>query len=90
MGAIRMKVRGFKSGRLLWAEDLVFAEVELERLLPALAQEHIDEIKAGRLGMIELEFLDEPDPMQRFFRIGVEQEGMVVPIRIDLDKGPTQ
>ena len=89
MSAIRLTVRGFKSGKLLWEDHLTFAELDLDRLLPTLAMEHIEQIQAGTLGMIELEFVDEPDPLTRFFRIGVEPEGMVMPLRVDLDKEPT-
>jgi len=40
----------------------------------------------GRLIMIELEFLDEPNPLERFFRFGSDPSGMVMPIKVILAK----
>lgn len=92
MGIIRIKVRGFKSGKLVWEREVAFIDIDsvgIDRIIPTLVAEHVEEIKAGTLGMVEMEFLDEADPMHRFFRIGVEPEGMVMPLRVDLDKEPT-
>ena len=35
--------------------------------------------------MIEMEFLDEPDPLQRFWRFGTDPTGMVDPIAIPIE-----
>lgn len=85
-------VRGFKSGKLIFEDHIeMINEADVERLIPTLAAEHAAKMEDGTLGMIEMEFPDEPDPLDRFFRIGVETDGMVAPIEIHLDeKGPTQ
>ena len=36
--------------------------------------------------MLEIEFLDEPDINQRFFRIGTDPRAMVVPIKLKADR----
>jgi hypothetical protein len=38
---------------------------------------------AGTLDMIELEFLDEPNQLERYYRFGVNPDGMVMPIEVD-------
>jgi len=56
--------------------------------LDVLAERHAISLLAlpgGDKHMIEFEFLDEPDPMQRFFRFGTDPAGMVRPSRIGLD-----
>lgn len=44
---------------------------------------HQAEIRNTR-HMIELEFLDEPDPLQRFSRFGTDPRGMVQPISVQM------
>jgi hypothetical protein len=79
---IRLAIRGYTGDQVVF-EDLVTLPVEdLEKLLPNLASEHAHKMAAHELHMIEIEFLDEPDANQRFFRIGTDPSGMVMPIRV--------
>lgn len=82
---VRLAIRGFAAG-VKQFEDLVdVEEFELARILPELAEKHAA-LAAHELQMIEIEFLDEPNPLERFFRFGTDPSGMVMPIQIDLDK----
>ncbi len=58
---------------------------QIDDVMPALAEKHARLLASGGLHMIEIEFLDEPDPLQRFFRIGTDPRGMVMPIKVELD-----
>jgi hypothetical protein len=48
-----------------------------------LAQKHV-KLAGTRPHMIEFEFLDEPDQLKRFLRVGTDPRGMVKPIALDL------
>ena len=83
---MRLAFRGFVSGKPLWEE---FAEIEddqLESVLPQLSEKHAKAMASHELHMIEVEFLDEPDPNQRFFRFGTDPSSMVQPIAVELEK----
>lgn len=80
---IHICVRGWKQGVKVFEDKLELRDMdELERVLPAIAQHHIDLVASGPC-MIEIEFLDEPDVNQRFFRFGSDPSGMTWPIEID-------
>jgi hypothetical protein len=73
-------IRGFKDGRQLF-EDLVDADtVDLAEC----AHHHALQLVDGP-HMIEFEFLDEPDPNERFFRFGTDPRGMVLPFAFKLE-----
>lgn len=80
---IRVAIRGFTQGELQF-EDVVELpdEAAIEHLLPGLAEKHAAALADHRLHMIEIEFLDEPDPQERFFRFGTDPSGMVIPMRV--------
>jgi hypothetical protein len=80
----RIAIRGFAAGKMLFEDRIDLDEAGLENLLPALATKHATAMVAHRLHVIEIEFLDEPDPNQRFFRFGTDPGGMVLPIQIKL------
>ena len=77
---MRLMVRGYKKRVLLFAEPLDVDADQIDEVIPVIAEQHAEAMLAGTLGMIEFEWLDEPDPLQRFTRIGVETEGMVRPM----------
>lgn len=81
---IRLVVRGFADGKELFKDRVSLEEAELEDVVPELAQKHAAAMAAKRLHMIEIEFLDEPNPEERFFRFGTDSRGMVIPVQVAL------
>jgi hypothetical protein len=80
---VKIAIRGF-AGKTKIFEDVIKTDgTDLE----ALAEIHMARLLAYNRHMIEFEFLDEPDPLQRFFRFGTDPSGMVQPIAIDLTEG---
>jgi hypothetical protein len=75
--------RVFINGKRELEEHLQVSEHKLEALLPELAERHAAMI-GDRNHMIEIEFLDEPDPNERFFRFGTDPTGMAIPIAFRL------
>lgn len=76
-------VRVYVDGVLHSEEPVGATERGLSALLPSLAEKHA-RLCALRPTMIEIEFLDEPDVNQRFFRIGTDARGMVRPMQVGL------
>ena len=74
----RLAIRGFADGRLLFEERVEIAETDIEKV-PALAEKHATILAEHRRHMLEIEFLDEPDPLTRFYRIGTDPSGMTMP-----------
>ena len=83
---VRIAVRGFAGRELLFEDRVEITDTDLGSQLPKLAEKHVAKMAAHELHMIEIEFLDEPDENQRFFRFGTEPAGMVLPIRVDLGR----
>jgi hypothetical protein len=77
---LRVAIRGFVGKKVLFEDRVDVDSDDLDELLPALATKHGAAMAQHRLHMIEIEFLDEPDPLQRFFRIGTDPSGMVLPM----------
>lgn len=73
---MRIIVRGYGDGKLVLQE-----RVELTRPedLQPIAERQLKTIAAYELHMVEIEFLDEPDPLQRFIRFGTDGPRMVQP-----------
>ncbi len=86
MANCRIAVRGFVGRKVLF-EDWIDVPVEqLEQVVREHADRHARQIAAHELHMIEIEFLDEPDENERFFRFGTDPSGMVRPAAIRLYK----
>lgn len=81
---VHLAIRGFADQKKVFEDLVEFEELRLDRILPELAEKHGKALAAHELHMIEIEFLDEPDPMQRFFRFGTDPSGMVRPIGLGL------
>jgi hypothetical protein len=73
---IRLRFRIYLDGKEQIDEYLEVLDPDLEKL----AMRHMDLIQKASAEnfMVEIEFLDEPDPQQRFFRFGT------LPIKISL------
>lgn len=83
---IRLAIRGYAAGVVQFEYRLESDENGLKQLLPGLAEKHGLALAEHRLHMIEIEFLDEPNPNERFFRFGSDPSGMVMPIMVILAK----
>ena len=80
----RVAIRIFQNGAQLGPTvEETWDEAALAEHIPHVAARHME--LAARLPfpiMIEIEFLDEPDENQRFFRIGTDPRGMRDPLQI--------
>jgi hypothetical protein len=84
---IRVAIRGFAGRHRKVFEDRLDVDTEeMDWLLSKLAKEHGEKLASHELHMIEMEFLDEANPLERFFRFGTDPTGMVMPMRIKLEK----
>jgi len=81
---VHLAIRGYLKSTLQWESLVDIDSDKLDELLPSLAEKHAEECVTGKLGMIEIEFLDEPNPNERYFRMGVDPSGMVMPMEIKL------
>lgn len=81
---IRLVIRGYAAGEVRWKESVLVDSNRLDDVVADMAGRHSTAMAAGELDMIEFEFLDDPDQDHRFFRIGTDPSGMVMPIQVDL------
>ena len=79
---MRIAIRGFIGGEQQFEEVVNADFVDIGEL----ARKHVERL-AHAPHMIEIEFLDEPNRAERFFRMGTDPSGMHNPIAIDLRKG---
>lgn len=80
---IRLVIRGFVGGIKQFEEPIEVSEAGHE--IEGLAETHALRLLAlpgGERHMLELEFLDEPNPAERFFRIGTDPSAMILPMAV--------
>jgi hypothetical protein len=82
---VRIMARIFVAGELLGEESLEVEADHIETQLPEIARRHA-RLVGNRPFMVELEFLDEPDPNTRYFRFGTDTAGMVRPAAVALGR----
>lgn len=79
---MRVMIRVFLGGRLDSEQLVVFTdEAESLNMVDDFARRHAAQL-AATPGMIEFEFLDIDDPLERFHRIGNDPSMMVNPIEV--------
>jgi hypothetical protein len=78
-------VRVYINNKLASEQPLRVALDDFDDWLAALAVQYAALALAG-LVMIEVEDLDEPDPLQRFMRVGTDPRRMVNPVVLSTDK----
>lgn len=77
---MRIAFRGYVDGALRFEETVAVDDGGFD--VEALALKHAADLGDDGLFMIEIEFLDEPDPLQRFMRFGTDPRGMRVPVAV--------
>jgi hypothetical protein len=70
---IRLAIRGFADGRKIFEDRISVDTDAIETKATELGRQHAEALDSYELDMIELEFLDEPDPLRRYFRFGRHQ-----------------
>lgn len=80
MRKLRVMVRLVVDGRQVSAEPMNI-DIDDPSQIQTIAEQHAKTL-AQTPGLIEIEFLDETDINQRFFRIGTDPRWMVNPVRI--------
>jgi hypothetical protein len=80
-GKMKVIIRGFGDGAAVFEDHVEIEEATLSILVEQLVKKHTQALANHDLHMIEFEFPDDP-PEERFFRIGSDPRGMVMPIRI--------
>jgi hypothetical protein len=80
---VRIRVRGYGNGNLIFDQKLNVEDTDLDHVAAAQMERLLPYRDSN---MVEIEFLDELDPKQRFFRFGTDPSRMVQPHAINLEK----
>lgn len=81
MEKTRVVVRIWLNSKLFLKERIDVTTEEEEAVIPDLVTKH-QKLLIENPHVIELEFIDELDPKERYFRFGTDPHGMVQPIRV--------
>lgn len=81
---MKIAFRLYKKGKLALFEQREIPDDKWEDVADQLGEEHAEKL-FEEPHMIEIEFLDEPDINQRFFRFGTDPNGMIEPMQIALE-----
>ena len=74
----RLAIRGWRNGEFRFEEHYRGTPAELRAMVPAMVAHHLARLEPLDLPyLLEFEFLDEPDPLQRFLRIGTAPRVML-------------
>lgn len=89
---LNLAFRGYLNGQVIFEESFTYDHFSDGRdvALSALAKTHarvLDLLHDLGPTMLEIEFVDEPDPEKRFFRFGSDPSAMREPVEVDLEKG---
>jgi hypothetical protein len=76
----RLAIRAFAQGCRQFEEIVTVDDSQIDLVIPALAEKHAKALP--EMHMIEIEFLDEPNFNERFFRFGTDPSQMVNPIEV--------
>jgi hypothetical protein len=81
---IHLAIRGYAGTVKLFEDCVSFEEEALDTLISDLAEKHAEAMARHDLHMVEIEFLDEPNRDERFFRFGTDPSLMVSPVEVKL------
>lgn len=81
----QLTIRGYGNGELKFEDTTDFDDSSLEETLNQLGEKHGEALLPYDRHMIEIEFHDEPDPLQRFFRYGTDTRRMENPVAVSPD-----
>ena len=90
MANCRIAVRGFVGRKVVFEDRIDVPVDQIDAVIQEHAEKHARQMAAHELHMIEIEFLDEPNVAERFFRFGTDPSGMVMPIKIPLPPDPKE
>jgi hypothetical protein len=78
---VRIRRRVWVEGALVLDEEAVEPVDKSKSDGPDFAK-RVGALAQGRRHMVELEFLDEPNPLTRFIRFGTDPSMMDIPLRV--------